>query len=415
MPKRVRFVDEELCKIDEMSPDHADLEAASPLLADMLSLAVDHISVRTAVQNVTHMRALVADLTYSQLQDYADKALALPDKRLRDLYNALHKYGFSRAIEAIHGRLRDCLVSGRPRSATMSEILRVFDCHPGVAMALARVGDGWQAENKAFAEDARARRLAVDGPTNDDLLEMIGTLLPGQCVFIACDGGFEDALADPDFDEDKPGCTTSFGAGALICRAPTRIRIPSRPKLRLSKRDVNNAGLPPRAFAAMSEEKQNAAKAEYIEQQRWKAAVRAAELSPPIVAGGLAGSCLRNYTATLRKPDNPCPASLYARDSENLEGMEYIVMQFPAPNGPGQVGMEMSVFNPDEWVGDDYSIDGVIEDEEALACRTLKDALVAADLGRVEVVVKAVQRGVPVQVLHRTARVDPDADHLTVG
>ena len=415
MSKRVRFEDEGQCKIAEISPTHADLEAASSLLADMLSLVDDQITVRTAAQNVAHMRALVANLSEVQLQACADKVLALPTGRLRDLYNALDKYGFERAIEAIHGRLRDCLVSGLPRRMTMSEVLRAFDCHPGVAMAISQVGDDWQVENKRLAEEARTRRLAVDGPTDDDLLAMIGTLLPGQCVFIACDGGYEDALVDPDFDDDKPGCTTSFGSGALICRAPTRIRFPSRPKLRLRKSAVNNAGLPRSAFAAMSEDEQKAAKAEYLDQQRWKAAVESAELAPPLVAGGVAGAWLRYFIATLRKPDNPCPASLCPWKSESLKDMEYIVMQFPAPCGPGQVDMEVSVHNPDDWVGDDYTMHGDIGDEEASACRTLVDALDAADLGRVELVVKAVERGAPVQVLHRTARVDPDADHLTVG
>jgi hypothetical protein len=425
---RVRFEDED-GSATLVDATLGDVQAVSPLLADMLSLGdveseqqqQQQVSVRTVAQNVAHMKALVVRWPKAKLREYAEMALALPEKgRLLELYRALDKYGFESAIEAVHDRLRDRLGSGR---MSMTDIFRTFDCHPGVAMAVAGVGDRWQRDNLARAEAARVERLATDGPDDTELADMIGELEPGQCVFVVCDG---DGDGDDDDDDRQDGTVDKFQSGALICRVPTSVRIRDHATIEVPEGDddVKFAGFTKRAFAALSKDKRKAARAEYAARRRWSVAWRSAEMSPPIVPEGRAGTWLRYFCTHMAKMNPPVDTGVCVYpEGTPAELAEYIVMAFPSPCGPGESDMCMAVSNPDGWIGEEYSTTDGFDDafdeesfhEEAWACPTLADALECADLGRVELVVKAVGRGLPAEVLHRTRRVDAAASTLLVG
>ena len=360
-PVRVQFVDDDADGVTLEDTTLEDVQAASPLLADMLSLGV--VSIHTAAQNVENLRALVTNWPKVELRAYAETALEMPASRVRDLYRALDKYGFDSAIGAIHDRLKDRLRKGR---MSMTDILRTFDCHPAVAMAMADVSDRWQRDVLERAEAERVARLADKGPDDAELASMIGELEPGQCVFMVFDG-WRDDVGD--------GFADMFQSSALICRVPTKVRV-----------DM-------------------------------------------IVPGGLTGLWLSYFCACLQRPDDRPAGGSFVKgvcvspEETPVECVEYIVLTFPSPCGSCHGEMTMYPLNPDRWIDEAYSdidedkykdedSDEESYNEEARACPTLSDAIRFARLGRIEMVVKTVAKDAPVQVLHRTSRVDPDKVHL---
>lgn len=358
---------------------------------------------------------MMVDRELFKVKDGSD-IIDLPNisKRLRNIYFELDRLKVVRVIDAIHERLRYSLEV--TRSWTITDIIQVFQCHPGViSHVIAPVGDRLQVYSARMEAEEHIREMEEDGPDNEDVVKMIGELRPGQCVLIACEMSTEG-------DNNNPA--PEFCSGAMICRIPSKIVMPP-PEIRktspkIKKGDIAKfSGKSKEELDSLPDDERRRLIEEYKEDMSHKGNWRRVIMEPELDVGGHAGDWLRWFIASIAAERDPSISrrtidkSYFAGIVPHASGppceMKYIVFTHPSPCGPG-IGAAVTVSCPDTWLGEDYGdieLNGDIGDdedanEEAFLYSTIEEAVAAATDGRIEMIAKTLGLSVEPEIVHRT-------------
>jgi len=137
---------------------------------------------------------IIAGISVGAAVNLAMRRLSEGDRRA--LYEVLVNYNIKWALDAVHKHLHDALVN---HEATVEDVFRVYDRHPGITKVVTVVAGRWQ-------DEIRLARLPANGPPDKhELRQMLGkSLRKRSCVLV---------LANRTGDGE-------FSAGGVVCRIP---------------------------------------------------------------------------------------------------------------------------------------------------------------------------------------------------